>query len=120
MSEPTFDETGLTQQIERARQVAALANATEPRATIAYYDAPNKLVVIQLKSGAIFSFPPAITQGLSSADAEELAAVEITPSGEGLHWEALDTDLHVPSLLAGIFGSRSWMAQLRSQWQQAS
>ncbi len=69
----------------------------------------NKLMVIQLKSGATFSFPPSIAQGLSEASAEDLAAVEITPSGVGLRWELLDADLLVPNLLAGTFGSKSWI-----------
>jgi hypothetical protein len=120
MSESIFDEAKFAQQVERATQAGAIANATEPRAVLAHYDVSNKVVVIQLKSGATFSFPPSIAQGLSGASAENLAAIEITPSGEGLHWEALDADLHVPSLLAGVFGSQSWMADLRSQWQRAS
>lgn len=118
--ETAIDDVAFEAQVEQARKAAALANATEPRATLASYDDSKGLIVVQLKSGATFSFPTDIAQGLSGADASDLAAVEITPSGEGLHWEALDADLHVPSLLAGIFGSRSWMAELRSRWQQAS
>ena len=120
MAELVFDEIVFEQQVEQARQTAVIANATEPRAVLAYYDALNESIVIQLKSGATFSFPSAIAQGLAGANADDLARVEITPSGQGLHWESLDADLHVPSLLSGIFGSRSWMAKLRSQWQEAS
>jgi hypothetical protein len=29
----------------------------------------------------------------------------------GLHWPKLDTDLYVPALLQGVFGSKQWMAQ---------
>jgi len=42
-------------------------------------------VVINLKSGATFSFPPALAQGLAGASPEDLAEVEVTPSGDGLH-----------------------------------
>src|SRR3546814_18418882 len=28
-----------------------------------------------------------------------------------LHWPKLDTDLYVPALLQGVFGSKQWMAQ---------
>ncbi len=38
MTEPIFDETAFSQQVERVRQAAAIANATEPRAVLAYYD----------------------------------------------------------------------------------
>ncbi len=36
--------------------------------------------------------------------------MELTPSGLGLHFEKLDADLWIPSLLEGVFGSRKWMA----------
>jgi Protein of unknown function (DUF2442) len=36
----------------------------------------------------------------------------VTPSGYGLHWESLDVDLGVPQLVAGIFGTKAWMAKL--------
>ncbi|MEQ8974071.1 MAG: DUF2442 domain-containing protein [Coleofasciculus sp. C1-SOL-03] len=59
-------------------------------------------VVINLKSGATFSFPPALAQGLADASPEDLAEVEVTPSGDGLRWEKLDADFSVPALLAGV------------------
>lgn len=120
MAESVFDEAQLSVQIARANQAAVIANATEPRAQSAHYDAARGLVIVQLKSGATFSFPSAIAQGLEGASAADLADIELTPSGDGLHWESLDADLHVPSLLAGVFGTRAWMAQLQAQWQQAS
>lgn len=75
-----------------------------------------------IRSGAVFSFPPDIAQGLADASEEDLAAVEITPSGAGLHWEKLDADFSVPGLLSGCFGTRAWMEKLRERWlsQQAS
>ena len=50
-------------------------------------------------------------QGLSNARAAELADIEISPFGIGLHWPQLDADLTVEGLLAGLFGSRSWIRQ---------
>ena len=38
--------------------------------------------------------------------------MELTPLGTGLHWEALDADLSVAGLAAGIFGSKAWMSEL--------
>jgi hypothetical protein len=40
-----------------------------------------------------------------------LSAIEISPSGLGLHFPALDADLYVPALLEGFLGSRHWMAE---------
>jgi len=42
---------------------------------------------------------------------EYLTKIEISPAGFGLHWPQLDTDLYVPALLQGVFGSKSWMAR---------
>jgi hypothetical protein len=28
-----------------------------------------------------------------------------------LHWPALDVDLYIPALIAGVFGTRAWMAR---------
>ena len=97
----------------KARKAAAVANAAEPRAELAYYDQNSDRIVINLKSGAIYSFPPALAQGLSGASLEDLAEVEVTPSGDGLHWEKLDADFSVPALLAGVFGNAAWMAQIK-------
>ena len=46
-------------------------------------------------------------KGLVGANPDELAAVEVTPSAIGLHWEKLDVDLTVPSLLRGVYGTKA-------------
>jgi hypothetical protein len=48
-------------------------------------------------------------KSLEGASDDQLATVEILPTGYGLHWEELDVDLD-PGLLSGIFGTRSYMA----------
>ena len=40
-----------------------------------------------------------------------LAQVEILGTGYGLHWDALDADLSIPGLLAGLFGTKAFMAR---------
>ncbi|MFP5271121.1 DUF2442 domain-containing protein [Coleofasciculus sp.] len=69
--------------------------------------------MVNLKSGATFSFPPALAQGLAGGSPVDLAEVEVTPSGNGLHWEKLDADFSVPALLAGVFGMAAWMAKVK-------
>ncbi|MDS3860547.1 DUF2442 domain-containing protein [Thermosynechococcaceae cyanobacterium BACA0444] len=39
----------------------------------------------------------------------QLAEVEVSPSGYGLHWESLDADLAVPALMSQVFGSGAWL-----------
>ncbi len=118
-------------KMAKAREAAAIANAVEPRAESAYYDQSSDSeallrlrkhgakpqsadrIVINLKSGATYSFPPKIAQGLTGASPENLAEVEVTPSGDGLHWEKLDADFSIPALLAGVFGTEAWMAEIK-------
>jgi hypothetical protein len=38
------------------------------------------------------------------------AEIEVTPSGNELHWEKVNVDCSVPALLAGVFGTAVWMA----------
>jgi hypothetical protein len=113
MANASLDEESLKAAITKAREAAIIANAVEPRAESAYYDQNSDRIVINLKSGATYSFPPEIAQGLAGASPEDLAEVEVTPSGDGLHWEKLDADFSVPALLAGVFGTAAWMAQVK-------
>jgi hypothetical protein len=82
------------------------------RAVDAWYDRDTSVVIVQLRSGAFFGFPPELVQYLRGASEKDLAEVEVSPAGDGLHWEALDADLEVSALLAGIFGSKEWMREL--------
>jgi hypothetical protein len=50
-------------------------------------------------------------QDLHGASPDDLARVEVDGVGFNLRWPALDVDLYVPALVAGIFGTRTWMAQ---------
>jgi hypothetical protein len=84
--------------------------ATTPRAVAARYDRRADRIVVTLNTTVDVSFSPRAAQGLENASADELAAIEITPPGFGLHWPKLDADLYVPALLEGMLGSRHWMA----------
>jgi Protein of unknown function (DUF2442) len=118
MVEPSLEDLAFQQQFERAQSAATQANLTEPRAVSAHYDSTVGLVIIRLQSGAIFSFPPEIAQGLAGAEPDVLAQVEVTPMGDGLHWETLDADFSVAGLLVGVFGAKRWMTELQQRWSQ--
>ncbi|MEP9388730.1 DUF2442 domain-containing protein [Mesorhizobium sp. KR9-304] len=92
-----------------ARGQAAATN--DPRAASARYDHRLGRIVVELTNGCTFAFPPRLAQGLEAATEDELAEVEIMGAGYGLHWETLDVDFTVPGLLAGIFGTRAYMAR---------
>lgn len=83
----------------------------QPKAVQARYDRRVSRIVISLDNGLELAFPPRLAQGLEHATPAELANIEISPLGDGLHWPAIDADLYVPALLRGVFGSKSWMAR---------
>jgi hypothetical protein len=88
----------------RARKAAC------PGAASARYDASTDKVIIGLTNGVEISFAPAMAEGLEGASPAALSRIEISPSGFGLHFPALDADLYIPGLLEGALGSRRWMA----------
>jgi hypothetical protein len=108
MARPTRTDEEIRLAIPRARSNALLSDATEPRATRAWYDAVNGRVMLELSGGFVFGFPPGVSPRLAHAAPDQLAAVEVESGGEGLHWEELDEDLSVPGLLARSFNLRRW------------
>jgi hypothetical protein len=92
-----------------ARGQKVLANT--PTAVAARYDRRVGRIVIALSSGLEIGFKPHDAQGLEAARPAQLADIEISPSGLGLHFPQLDADLYLPALLQGFLGSRQWMAQ---------
>src|SRR5690606_915520 len=80
------------------------------RAVSARYNRRAGLVLVALDTGLQIGFPPRMAQGLAGASPAQLSAIEITPSGLGLHWPKLDADLYLPGLLRGVLGSAQWMA----------
>ena len=109
MAELTDLEIGL------ARERGRVERGAEPRAASARYDAASRRIIVDLANGATFAFPPQLAEGLESASPAALADIEILGDGFGLHWEALDVDFTVPGLMAGIFGTRAWMARHAGQ-----
>lgn len=106
LTEAEFDT-----QLEAAEARGQEKLRTEPRAVAARYDRETGRVVVELANGCTHIFPARLAQELHGAGDEELAGVEVDGAGFNLHWPALDADLYVPALVAGVFGTRAWMAQ---------
>ena len=98
------------EEIEAANERAAARLSRTPTATAARYDRRIGRLVIDLSSGLSIAFRPHDAQGLEGAKPEQLTKIEISPSGLGLHFPAIDADLYLPGLLEGFLGSRRWMA----------
>jgi hypothetical protein len=102
-------------EYQAAARRAAKADAVEPRAKSARYDKRSRRIVIDLRNGSRFMFPPELAQGLAGADDQALSNIQLSPSGSSLSWPDLDADFSLPALMAGIFGTRQWMRKLRTR-----
>ena len=96
--------------VQAAEKRMAEGRRTMPYATAATYDRRIGRVVVRLSTGLEIAFPPHLAQGLERARPADLAEIEISPTGLGLHWPRLDADLYLPALLEGVFGSEAWAA----------
>ncbi|MFZ0609603.1 MAG: DUF2442 domain-containing protein [Xanthobacteraceae bacterium] len=98
--------------VRRAEKRMQAHLQAQPRATAARYDRRGAKVIVSLSNGLELGVPVRLAQGLSGASAAELANIEISPTGLGLHWPRLDADLYLPALIEGIFGTHRWMARM--------
>ena len=98
------------EEFAAANKRAAARLAKTPIVVAARYDRRTSRVVIDLSSGLEVAFKARDAQGLENAKPEDLVGIEVSPSGLGLHFPALDADLYLPALLNGFLGSRNWMA----------
>ena len=96
--------------IAAANTRASTRLARTPTAMAARYDRRSGRVVIDLSNGLSIAFRPQQAQGLEHATPDQLRTIDISPSGLGLNFPALDADLYLPGLLQGFLGSRRWMA----------
>lgn len=117
MGEITDEEFNL--MLDKATERGRIADETEPRATSARYDRSSGKIIVELRNGCTFAFPTTIAQDLREATPDQLAEVEITPFGSGLHWPSLDVDFTVSGLVSGIFGTAKYMAQMGAQPRRA-
>ena len=104
----------LDRMFEEAERKGQETLSTEPRARDARYDPRSGRVRVELDNGCVFAFPARRAQGLEDASDAALAAVEILGLGYGLRFPALDVDLAVAGLLAGLFGTKAWMDRQRA------
>jgi hypothetical protein len=88
-------------EFEAANKRAKARLSKTPTATSAHYDRPTGQLVIDLSSHLSIMFRPQDAQGLERAKPEQLSKIEISPSGLGLHFPAIDADIYLPTLLEG-------------------
>ncbi|MBV9211130.1 MAG: DUF2442 domain-containing protein [Acidobacteria bacterium] len=115
-----MEKEKFNQQYDSAVKAGKRAQQTESRAVAAHYDKANNRLIVELQSGVILIVPCTLIQGLGKAKPEQIEEVKVMPRGAALHWDNLDVQMSVPGLIAGIFGTRRWMAELGRQGGRAT
>jgi hypothetical protein len=87
-------------------------NRQEYAAIDAYYDTRTSRVTVTFPNDVQISFAPAKVQGLERATAADLRSIELSPSGLGLHFPAIDADVYIPALMHNVLGNKAWMGQV--------
>ncbi len=105
-------ETVTDDEIDAARERGRKHLTSEPLALEASYDLAGDRVMIVLDSNVLFGFPREMLEGLRDASPEQLQRVAILGPGTAIAWDEPDVGFSVAGLLAGIFGSERWMAEL--------
>jgi len=108
-------DESFARQNEAAVREAREAERIEPRADFVSYDAGRGLVLVEMTSGFVFGFAPERAPGLAGASAEQLSAVRISPSGDGLHWDDLDAHVSLGGLITEAFQTPLSHVNLLSQ-----
>lgn len=87
-----------------------------PKASAARFDARTKRLVVELENGSTLIVPIELIQGLAGSSNGALSHLELMSAGSQIHWPDLDVQIHVVSLLDGVFGTRSWMERLKQHY----
>jgi hypothetical protein len=105
---------------EQANQRSEELQSRIPHAVTARYDRKTRRIVIELSSKLVVSFSPADVEGLEHTRPSQLTEVRISPSGFGIHFPAIDTDLYVPGFWEGFLGSKAKITTRDSVRQAAA
>ncbi len=93
-------------QIDAATQREADERAAGLRADAVWYDHASGYLMLRMTNRRLFGVSVSDIPYLKNLTPAQLGSVSLSPSGGGLHWEALDMHLDVPSLLFDALGSR--------------
>ena len=97
-------------EIAAANERGRLMRQTIPAAAGAKYDEVTGRLLVALSSGVELAIPLHLIRGLESASAADLAQVELSASGYGIHFPLIDGDVYVPALLVDFCGAPKEMA----------
>jgi len=89
-------------QLPAARRRAARERAAGLRANSVRYDRKTGRLILELSNGFLFGVPVASLAHIATANADQLASVELSPEGGVLRIEALDADYSVAGLVLSM------------------
>jgi hypothetical protein len=79
----------------------------EPRADRVTYDAKNRLIMLDLRGGAILRLPVSAIRELDGAKPNQLKTLRAGFGGESITLEDLGVDISIPGLLRDLVGMTS-------------
>ncbi len=79
----------------------------EPRADRVRYDVKARLVMLDLRGGAILGLPVSAIRELAGATPNQLKAIRASFGGESITLDELDVDISIPGLLRDLVGMTS-------------
>jgi hypothetical protein len=111
MAATRISEREFKRQVTEARKRGRAEMARELQAKSVRYDRDSDRIVVDLKNGSTFIFPPQLIEGLADSSPQVIAEVELGPRGAALFWKKLDQHYSLAGLTAGVFGSKAWMVK---------
>jgi hypothetical protein len=97
-----------TQAEIRAAQKRGVERARiEPRADRVSYDAKSRLIMLDLRGGAVLGLPISAIRELAGAKPIQLKTIRAGFDGESITLEDLDVDISIPGLLRDLVGMTS-------------
>jgi hypothetical protein len=96
------DPEEFERQCEAGLVRAAAAEAVEPRAISARYDASARTLVLQLRDGSSVVLPVSRYPEFAQLEDDVIQSVRVTASGYGLHWDIADIHLAVPVIVRSV------------------
>ncbi len=83
-----------------------------PKARAANYDAKIESMILEMESGVTFIVPVSLIQGLQTEDTAALCDFDLLFEGTEIHWNSLDVQFFIGSLVNGRFGTQKWMSSI--------
>ena len=107
------DEAELERQHIEAVKRGEETMARLPKASSAKYDKKSRRLILEMRNGSTLLVPVNLIQGLQTDDDKALSDFELVMQGTQIHWETLDVQFYIESLLKGVFGTPKWMSNLQ-------